>query len=187
MSTQNVKLHKGSLLVSEPMMVDNYFKRSVVIITEKSETGFVGFILNKVVDMKINEALNHFENFNHRLYFGGPVQRDNIFYIHTKGEVISGSTKIQNGLYWGGDFEKVAEMVKNNLLQESDIKFFIGYSGWEPGQLEGELESESWIVSEANVDNVMSDNYKNLWGNVLKTMGNEFALLSNFPEHPQLN
>ena len=187
MSTQNVKIRKGSLLVSEPMMVDNYFKRSVVLITEKSETGFVGFILNKVVDIKINEALNQFESFNHPLYFGGPVQRDTIFYIHTKGEIIEGSTIIQKGLYWGGDFEKVAEMVKANLINESEIKFFIGYSGWEPGQLEGELESEYWIVSESKVENVMSGNYKNLWGNVLKNMGNEFALLSNFPEHPQLN
>jgi putative transcriptional regulator len=180
-------IQAGSLLISEPMMSDNYFKRAVVVIAEHNESGTVGFILNKVVDIKINEALAHFESFDYPLYFGGPVQRDNIFYIHTLGESIPGSTRIIDGLYWGGDFDTVTALIKSNSINESDIKFFIGYSGWDPYQLEAEITKDAWMISKATIGSVMTQSYKDLWGNVLKTMGNEFALLSNFPEYPQLN
>ena len=82
---------QGSLLVSEPFLLDSYFKRAVVLLSEHDSQGTLGFILNKPTDVKLNEAVDDFPEFDVPLYFGGPVETDTLFYIHTVGELITGA------------------------------------------------------------------------------------------------
>jgi putative transcriptional regulator len=156
-------------------------------ITEHNDSGTVGFILNKRVDLRLNEAIVEFKDFDFPLYFGGPVKRDNLFYIHTLGKHVEGSMQILDGLYWGGDFEKLKELILNGKATEKQIKFFLGYSGWEPKQLDKEMEEHSWFVSNSSSSLVMQDSDKEMWRQVMKAMGSEFAMLSNFPDNPSLN
>jgi putative transcriptional regulator len=177
----------GKILVSEPFLLDSYFKRSVILLGEHSSEGSVGFILNKPTDLVLNDALDDFPHFDVPLYFGGPVQTDTIHFLHTLGTRLEGSKKILPGIYWGGNLEMLKLLIETNQVNKQDIRFFAGYSGWEPKQLEDELKGKTWLVSSCKKEFAFSSNPDELWGQVLRTMGSQYAILANFPEDPSLN
>ncbi len=109
--TNDIRPSKGKILISEPLLSDNYFKRSVVLLAEHNEEGSFGIILNKPMDNKFNEILKDFPDFGGPLYLGGPVSNSSLFFIHTLGDVIENSQEIMDGLYWGGDIESVKELI----------------------------------------------------------------------------
>jgi len=183
-----VEPSQGRLLLSEPALSDNYFSRSVVLLVEHSETeGSVGLILNKPINMKLNEVAKDFPSIDFPIYLGGPVHPDRLFYLHTKGELVSGSIKVFNDLFWGGDITKVVELIENKQLNKSQVRFFIGYSGWSVGQLDNELAEKSWIVSMTNKKSIMGPNPEKLWSELIKQMGSDYAIWANFPADPILN
>lgn len=177
----------GKVLVSEPFLLDSYFKRAVILLGEHSEEGTVGFILNKPTDLNLNDALEDFPQFEVPLYFGGPVQTDTIHFLHTIGEKLEGSKKILPGIYWGGSLEALKLMIETGQVKKEEIRFFAGYSGWEPNQLDDELKGKTWLISQGKKDFAFAENPEELWGQVLRTMGSQYAVLANFPEDPSLN
>lgn len=183
----NIQPATGKILISEPFLADPYFKRTVVILCEHNEQGSFGFVLNKYVAVTIQELLESFPSFPTKIGIGGPVQGSNLYYIHTHGDKISNSIKIKDDLYMGGEFDDMIALVKSGELVEKDIRFFIGYSGWEEGQLAEELEEKSWFVSDLDVATIMDTSDNDLWTNVLSNMGQEYELLTHFPEDPSLN
>jgi len=183
----NIPPASGRILISEPLLQDFYFKRSVVLLADHSEEGTFGLILNKPVDVRFNEVIKDFPNFNASLYLGGPVQTSNLYFIHTLGDLIGGSMKIQDGLYWGGDIEKVKEMMMLNQITPLNSRFFIGYSGWVSKQLDRELDENSWVVSSASTEQLIMGNPEYLWRDIVRTLGKEFALWANYPPDPLLN
>jgi putative transcriptional regulator len=178
---------QGSLLVSEPFLLDSYFKRAVVLLSEHDEQGTLGFILNKPTDVKLNEAVDDFPEFDVPLFFGGPVETDTLFYIHTVGELITGAKEIVQGIWWGGDYDRLKFLIDTRQIRPDQIRFYAGYSGWEPKQLDSELKEKAWMISNANEKFTFFENPKSLWSQVLRSMGNEYAILANFPEDPNLN
>jgi putative transcriptional regulator len=178
---------QGSLLISEPFLLDSYFKRAVVLLSEHDDKGTLGFILNKPTDVRLNDAVEDFPEFDAPLYFGGPVETDTLFYIHTLGEKLKGAKQIVDGIWWGGDYDELKFLIDTHQIRADQIRFYAGYSGWEPKQLEGELKEKAWLVSNANESFTFFDNPKVLWSQVLRSMGNEYAILANFPEDPNLN
>jgi putative transcriptional regulator len=187
MEQSNIKPDKGTLLISEPFFTDPFFKRSVVLLIEHNEEGTLGFILNKPIDINLNEALDGFPDFNAKVFFGGPVRRDNLYYVHTLGDKLPGAFEISPGLYWGGNFEILKDLINTKQVGQQEIRFFVGYSGWEPNQLDGEMSDQSWLVANSKIDYVMAQNTDHLWGEILKDMGKQYAILANFPEDPSLN
>lgn len=177
----------GRILISEPFLLDSYFKRSVILLGEHSEEGTVGFILNKPTDLNLNDALEDFPPFDAPLYFGGPVQTDTIHFLHTLGDKIAGSKEILPGIFWGGDLEMLKLLIDTHQVSKNDIRFFAGYSGWEPSQLDDELKGNTWLVTNYKENIAFSENPEELWGEVLRTMGSQYAILANFPEDPSLN
>jgi len=178
---------KGHLLIAEPFMEDPYFKRSVILLTGYGKDGVFGFILNKPLEIKINDVMKDFPEFDAPIYIGGPVDSDSLFYIHTQGEFIEGSIQISDKLYWSGNFNQLKKMIKNQEIFPSEIKFFIGYSGWDFNQLENEIKEDSWIISKIKSNVIADMNENELWKNTLQKMGPKFSILSNFPEDPKLN
>lgn len=178
---------KGSLLISEPTLNDNYFNRSVVLLTEHNNEGTIGFILNKPIDINLADLLPDFDFNSLQVFFGGPVNKDNLFYIHTLGKEIEGAQHIYGDLYWGGDFSLLKDKLKLIKEHTSQVRFFIGYSGWEQEQLMHEIEANSWVVVEPLESDILSQDPKDLWRSILRGMGSDIALLSFFPENPQLN
>lgn len=182
-----IQPNQGVLLISEPFLADSYFKRSVVLLSEHDDSGTLGFILNKPTDVNINDAVEDFPDFKSPLYFGGPVETDTLFYIHTIGAELEGAKHIVNGIYLGGNYDQLRLMIDTGKVKSNMIRFYAGYSGWDPLQLDHELEEKSWVVSECNERFTFYDDPKCLWSQVLRSMGSEYAMMANFPEDPALN
>ena len=181
------KPEKGKILISEPFLNDPNFKRTIILLTEHGSEGSVGFILNKPTEIKLNDALENYADFDSPIYYGGPVQLNTLQFIHKAGDIIEGSIEIVPGLYWGGSFESLREKIEIGMLKPDDFRFFIGYSGWDEGQLMEEMKINSWIVADTKIDDIFSDEPDNLWRDILKGMGKKFAILASFPENPSVN
>ncbi|WP_295652206.1 YqgE/AlgH family protein [uncultured Mucilaginibacter sp.] len=178
----------GRLLISEPFMMDPNFRRSVILITEYSTAGVIGFVLNHFSDLMLSDIISEVSYAEMPLFRGGPVGNDTMHFIHRCPEKIEGGVPIGNGIYWGGDFEQVTDLVNTYQLTNNEIKFFIGYSGWSDGQLDDELNEDTWIVADKfNPDILFNHNEEGLWKDVVRSLGNRYAHIANFPENPALN
>lgn len=177
----------GRILVSEPTLDDFYFKRSIVLLADHNEEGSFGIILNKPMHINLSEVVDGYRNFNPGVFFGGPMEPDTIFFLHTIGRALPGAQKIANGLFLGGDTDVLKEMVILNQVDPSEIRFFLGYSGWSPSQLEMELGKKSWVVAESSASEMIQSNPDNLWTNVMRSLGSEYAIWSNYPNDPGMN
>ena len=181
------KPEQGTLLISEPFMNDPNFKRSVVLLASHNEEGSVGFVLNRPMELKLEQIIEEFNHCDLPIWDGGPVQRDSLFFVHTLGDAIPDSIPILGDLYWGGNFETIKALIRGNKISEKELRLFIGYSGWAPKQLDNEIKNNSWLVSPASIDIVMTNDWEKLWKEVLKSMGKDFSILANFPENPLWN
>lgn len=185
--TNNLAPAKGRVLISEPFMGDYYFGRSVVLLAEHNEEGSFGLIMNKQHDSSLNEIVKDFPDFDVPVYIGGPVQTDSLFFVHVLGDEIPDSSEIVKGLYWGGDLESVREMILLHAIKPDQIRFYLGYSGWEAKQLEGELKRNSWLVSTATSHGLMNTRPDKMWDRFLRKMGTDYDLWRRFPLDPQMN
>jgi putative transcriptional regulator len=182
----NLTPQRGRILISEPLLNDSYFKRSVVYLTEYSENGSVGFVLNKPIDLALNEVVKDFPKFETTVYVGGPVGKDTVHYIHTVSDLIPNSVHVKGDIYWGGDFDRIKELISNNMIQPNQIRFFLGYSGWSPSQLDNEIKNNAWLVSEIEGSKIMTPD-KNMWNEILQNLGNKYKIWTNCPENPAMN
>jgi putative transcriptional regulator len=180
-------LTKGKLLVAEPSILnDPSFNRSVVLLTEHNDDGTVGFILNKLSHFKLNELVPEI-TVDMPIYLGGPVEQGNLYFIHKVPEIIVGSIEIGNGFYWGGNIEIITELVNKQEIKSDEIRFFLGYSGWDVNQLNEELEIDSWVVVENNFPNILNADDTTLWKNQMIQLGGDYLIWANAPLNPSLN
>lgn len=181
------RIQAGILLVAEPFMEDIHFRHSVVLLCHKTADGSFGFILNKPTGIKVSDALDDFPWEEYMLYEGGPVEKDTIHFISTRGDLIQNSKKISENVYWGGDFDSLKLLIDTKQITPNDVKFFIGYSGWDAGQIEDEVEQKSWILTEAKEEFVFLKDTGKIWRDVLLSLGDNFRFIANIPENPNLN
>jgi putative transcriptional regulator len=179
---------KGNLLVAEPTIIgDVSFNRSIILLADHSSEGSIGFILNKPLDYTINDLVPEVEA-PFKVYNGGPVEQDNLYFIHKIPHLIPNSIEISLGIFWGGDFSNVAELIAKEIITENDIKFFLGYSGWDADQLEKELKTNSWLVTENIYKNqIIGKNYESFWKEKMLEFGDNYSIWSNAPENPNFN
>jgi putative transcriptional regulator len=178
---------KGRILISEPFLSGSYFNRSIVFLVSFSEKGAVGFILNKRVDLKIHDVIKDFPDIDIPVYLGGPVATDSIYYIHKLGDKLPGSIHVLDDIYWGGDFDALLNRIKSGLIDLSEVRFFLGYSGWDAGQLERELKENSWLVNNIESGIVMQEPNRDSWFDSVKKVDRRYSVWENFPENPAMN
>ena len=181
------KITAGNILIAEPFMAESPFKRSVIVVCEHRPDGTVGFILNKTIDMKIDVLVADFPEFDAPVYYGGPVATDTIHYIHNLGDLLEGSNEVTRGVYWGGDFDKLKFLISSGMVKKDNVKFFIGYSGWSGGQLQDELNEDTWIVDEMDANYAFKDDESSLWSKVLNNKGDAYTVIAQMPETPSQN
>jgi putative transcriptional regulator len=184
----NLKPKKGNLLIAEPSIIgDISFNRSVILLADHNEVGSVGFILNKPLDYSICDLVPEI-NEDFLVFNGGPVEQDNLYFIHKVPQLIQNSIEISHGIFWGGDFNDVIKLINKKVLLKKDIKFFLGYSGWENNQLEEELESNSWVVSE-NIykKDLIEKSCDSFWKEKMVELGGDYSIWCNAPENPSYN
>jgi putative transcriptional regulator len=177
----------GILLIADPFLKDPNFLRTVVLLCEHQEQGSFGFVLNKQIEQTLDELVTGLEGYSLPVYYGGPVQMNTIHFLHQYPDLIPESVKVSNDIYWGGNFETVTALIKNNSIDLNKIKFFIGYSGWSDGQLTTELEEKSWLTVSANRKLVFNTVQDEIWKGSLQELGGEYEMMINFPIDPQLN
>ena len=182
-----IELREDILLIAEPFLKDSNFMRSVVYICRHSEEGSFGFVLNKPYPQTLDELIMGLDGFPIPVYAGGPVQPDTIHFLHQYPDLIPDSYKIAEDIYWGGDFETVKTLIRENILAPDKIKFFIGYSGWEQAQLENEMKENSWLTATSNRRIIFELPPENIWKESLEHLGGKYKIMINFPTDPQLN
>lgn len=184
---EEVDVRKGIVLLAEPFSQDSHFKRSAVVLTDHQKEGTVGFIINKPLDIQIEELLSDFPEFDTNVYFGGPVATDSIHYIHNVGEMLDDSIKVANGIYWGGDFEKLKFLIDSKLILPRNIRFFVGYAGWGAGQLAAELSYGSWVLADAHANYLFKSPPGQLWQQIMKNKGDTYSVIANVPDSVNWN
>ncbi len=177
----------GILLIADPFLKDPNFIRTVIILCEHQQEGSFGFVLNKQYEQTLDELMDGFEGHKIPIYYGGPVQMDTIHFLHQYPEKVTGGMEIMKGVYWGGDFEMLGEMVKSNEIDYNKVRFFIGYSGWGDGQLNSELNEKSWLTATATRKLIFHNQPDEIWKDSLRHLGGDYEMMINFPIDPQLN
>lgn len=183
----NKPLKSGTLLLAQPFMDDpNFIRSTCLIVNHIKEEGTFGFVLNQKTNKKLSHFIDADFNLDFDVYYGGPVGNDSLFFLHTNEHHISGAKKISNNIYWNGNFDEIMEKIEAGIITSSEILFFLGYSGWDKGQLRKEIIENSWIVQ--NDEHFALKNFtKNLWKNTLLKMKGIYAEFANFPINPNLN
>jgi putative transcriptional regulator len=178
---------KGKILVSEPYLPDPNFERTIILLVEHNDDGSFGFIMNKPSLAKLGDVMQDLSTFDAPVFIGGPVQQDTLHYIH-RVQDLEESIEVMDGIYWGGNFDQLVSLIETKQVAASDIKFFLGYSGWSAGQIEEELKEDSWIVSDKVNEELLFDiKAEAMWQYALKRMGGRFSVYSNYPQDPRLN
>ncbi|MDQ2752809.1 MAG: YqgE/AlgH family protein, partial [Bacteroidota bacterium] len=120
----NKELKKGDLLIADPFLKDPNFMRTVVLLCDHQKEGTIGFVLNRKYNKTVGELISQLETCNFPVYYGGPVQTDTVHFLHKRPDLIADGLPVGNGIFWGGDFEIVAELMRNNELEQSMVRFY---------------------------------------------------------------
>ena len=180
-------LQSGSILISEPYLGDPNFEFTVVLICRHDEEGSFGLVLNRRSNLKLSDVLDYFDHgFEMELGIGGPLQHNTLHYIHTRADIPE-AIQLAENLYWGGDYETMKGLLEQGGISPDEIRFYLGYSGWTPGQLEEETGKNVWIVNNTAAKKLFTLDTDKLWRQILKDMGGKYKVLSNYPVDPGLN
>ncbi len=175
---------QGNILISEPLMNDFHFGRSVVLLIDHVESeGSFGIIINKQLNASVSQIVDDFPDFDAAVYLGGPVAEDQLFFIHTLGDLIPDSSPIIDGLYWGGEVETLKTLIATGIANEENTRFYLGYSGWDAGQLVSELVRNSWAVSNITVEQYLNTPPEQMWSTFVHQLGKPYEMWNRFPKN----
>jgi len=177
----------GTILLSEPFMLDPNFKRTAVLLVDHGEDGSVGFVLNRESDVRIDELVQDFPEFDAPVYVGGPVGRDTVHYLHRCGDLLEDSDPVVKGVWWGGDYERLKFLVRQQLITPRDVRFFVGYSGWSENQLEEEMTHGSWVTARMDPNYLFNASPDTLWRQVMDHKGNAYSVIADMEDDLKLN
>lgn len=178
---------QGDLLLSEPFLPDTNFSRAVILICEHTAEGTFGLILNQSIDIEMTSLSDDFPGHQIPTGFGGPVERNHLYFLHNNPE-IEGGLQIQENLFLGGDYEQLKTKINAHEMPKNSLRFFIGYTGWVAGQLQQELEDYSWIVVKKNDQfNPLERHSDGLWKELLRGLGGKYKFMLDYPINPADN
>ena len=176
----------GSLLLAEPYGQDPWFGRAVVWIVSQEDEGTFGFMVNKPLNLSLGETIGDFPPGPFMPYLGGPVQTQTLNYIHRLGaSMIPNSLHVADGIYWGGDYDVVRQMIMTGELHPDQIKFFLGSVGWGSGQLEEEFLRGDWGAIPGEDYDLIGHTH-NLWYDIVES-SEAYARWALVPEDPADN
>ena len=177
---------RGQLLIASPALFDPNFRRAVVLVTEHTDDGAMGLVLSRPTEAAVADAVPPLEDLVEPgacVYVGGPVQPTAVVVLVEFADTEESAALVV------GDVGFVRADVEPGALPVSTrrARVFAGYAGWGEGQLEAELEQDSWIVEPAVPDDVFADDAEALWSTVLRRKGGQFAVVALMPPDPSVN
>ena len=180
-------IETGVILIADPFLKDPNFLRTTVFLCDHQNEGSIGFVINRREKAVLSDLITDLEDCNFPIYYGGPVQMDSLHFLHRCPNLISDGIEVTDGIFWGGNFEQLTILIKKKMIDENQVRFFIGYSGWGQGQLDEELKEKSWLTTNGNSKLVFHSNADLIWKDALKQIGGEYVQLINYPLDPQMN
>lgn len=178
-------IESAYLLISAPSLEDPNFDRTVILLCEHNEEGSFGLVLNRSSAIRVRDVTDN-NQIDNLFFIGGPVEQNCLFFVHHFAD-LEGAIALKDGVYWGGDFEELCKRSLSEEIKENQYRFFVGYSGWAEGQLEEEIENDSWIISKVSPQVVFEMESKDLWQKILQKMGGKYKVFSNYPHNAYLN
>ena len=183
--SENLRVQAGTLLAAWPDLLDPNFMHSVVLICDHTEDGAYGLVTNRPSDFTLGELLADHEGLgacDFPVHLGGPVDHARLQFVHVLPERITGGLSIDGRLWIGGDLDEVARLIdEDRELAIRSVRFFRGYSGWGEGQLEGELDSGSWIPAPPITEAIFGDVGEPIWRRVVRSVGADASGLESQP------
>lgn len=177
---------KGKLLFSTPALFDPNFRRTVVLVAEHSDEGAMGLVLNRPSETTVEEAVPELADVagaDSPVFVGGPVQPQAVLVLAEFDEPEEAATVVVGDIGFAradGDLDDLARLTRR-------ARVFAGYSGWSPGQLENELDEDSWLVEPVDDVDVLADPDEDLFGSALRTKGGTYRILALMPDDPRQN
>ncbi len=179
---------KGKLLISDPFLDEDYFRRSVVYLCEHNIDGSFGFVVNNFISINLNELDESLPKVEAQISLGGPMEVNSLYFIHQFGDQIQNSAEISDGVFLGGDFQQLSNKIVEDQANITKVRFIIGYAGWKRKQLKEEIKNNAWIVKELSSPLQLFESQSRLsWKRVMFDLGGKYKIMSKFPLTPMNN
>ena len=176
---------RGHLLVASPALIDQNFRRTVVLVTEHTEDGAAGLVLNRPSLVEVGAAVPQLEELvddDEQVWVGGPVQPEAVLVLGEFLDPDDAAVPLFESLGFPS-LEEPEEIVPATTRR----RVFAGYAGWGAGQLEDEIANEDWILEPALADDAFTEEPDELWRDVLRRKGGIYEIVSRMPDDPSLN
>ena len=187
---KNKQYGKGSLLIANPVLPDPNFSRTVILLCNHNDQGSFGLVINRSTQLKAPDlfsSIDILKSYNEKIYMGGPVSQSMVFYLYRSAKDVIDLDKICSGVYLGSNLETLESLYLDIENPGENIRFYLGYSGWSGGQLDGEMEQNSWLVQNANEKLVFLDSEELIWLKAVNSLGEKYQYLTKAPVNPQWN
>jgi len=182
-----MKSLKGQLILDQGKLQGSFFHRTVILICQHDAEGAFGLVLNRAAPNKVGDALvaNLPERIKEEpLYLGGPVQPQALSYLH-KGSFVPDANVLPN-LSLGHSLDTLLDLAES-FSGEQQLKIFAGYAGWSPGQLDDEMQRDTWMTHPGSLELVFHPEPVKLWQSILREKGFKFRMIAEGPEDPSWN
>lgn len=180
----------GTLLVAEPFLRESYFNHAVVCLVDYGENEkAMGLTLNKATSYTLGNLVSRVVRPEPiPVFCGGPLSLNHLFFLHRLGDILPGAKPVGNGVYFGGEFDIMVDYVNSGAPIDGQVRFFLGYSGWDVGQLADELLNNVWaVVDDFDEHKLLCGIDDAYWHNYVKMLGNDYRGWLYHPHNPQLN
>ena len=187
---KNKQYGKGSLLIANPVLPDPNFSRTVILLCNHNEQGSFGLVINRSTELKAPDlfsGIDVLKSYNEKIYIGGPVSQSMVFYLYRTSQDVSDLDEVCSGVYLGSSLETLESLYLDIDYQKENIRFYLGYSGWSGGQLDGEMKQNSWLIQSADEQIVFLDSEDLMWPRAVNSLGEEYQYLTKAPVNPQWN
>ena len=180
------ELGPGVFLLSDPALTDPHFEETVVLLCAHSEEGSMGLVVNRPTELQLEDVLHDLgplDGGDHRLSLGGPVAMEQLHVLYGGTQELADSLAITDGVWLGGRLKEYMELLEAG----APMRFFLGYSGWDAGQLDGEMETGSWRVVPADSETVFGPAPETLWSRLVGLQDPSLSWLLHRPQNPSSN
>lgn len=177
-----MKSLKGQLILDPGKLAGSFFHRTVVLVCQHDAEGAFGLVLNRHTENKVGEALTAplpEQLKDLPLFLGGPVQPQVLSYLYSDSYLPHAN--VMPNLQLEHSVDELVELGET-LSPTRQLRVFAGYAGWSPGQLDGEMKRETWLVHPASLELIFHPEPEGLWQMILREKGFKYRLIADAPE-----